>query len=78
MVCNSYFHDCFFFINIFHYSRIAHKLGFASEEDDQVDKDPRQYSNFQYSQSPGIHTNKSFDRRNHSVEPPPAYDYVRR
>jgi hypothetical protein len=56
--------------------RMAHKLGFVSEDDDQVDKDPpQQYSNFQYSQSPGIHTNKSFNRHTPITESPPAYDY---
>jgi hypothetical protein len=67
---------CFFLI--FNYSRIAHKLGFVSEQDDQIDKDPQQYANFQYSQSPGIHMNKSFDRYNHSAESPPGYDYAGR
>ena len=40
MVCIDHSHLFPWIILIFDYSRLAHKLGFVSEEDDQVDKDP--------------------------------------
>jgi hypothetical protein len=57
---------------IFNYLRFAHKFGFISEDDDQIDDDPIGYANFQYAQQQEIPDN----RKNQSTESPPAYEYA--
>ncbi len=61
-----------FWIFIFNSYRFAYKFGFISDDDDQVDDDPIQYANFQYTkrqETPNI-------RISQPISPPPAYDYV--
>lgn len=53
--------------------RIAQKLGFGADDDDDYDKESPHYADFQYSQ-PNLHINKSFHGKIPRSELPPAYD----
>jgi hypothetical protein len=56
---------------------MAHKFGFISEDDDQIDEDPTEYANFQYSQEQEINDNNQYlNGISRFSESPPAYSYA--